>query len=99
MATQSDFTPDEWKRLLSSPLLASMAVTLADPSGLFGTMKEAAAGGMALLEAKNAPDANPLMKAIAAAIGTSEGRGGATDPARQKTVSASQRCHGAAARQ
>ena len=75
MATQSDFTPDEWKRVLASPLLASMAVTLADPSGLFGTIKEAAAGGMALLEAKSAPDANPLMKSIAAAIGTSEGRG------------------------
>jgi hypothetical protein len=75
MATQNDFTPDEWKRLLASPLLAGMAVTMADPSGLFGTIKEAAAGGMALAEAKTAPASNPLMKAISSAIGTSEGRG------------------------
>ena len=38
MATKANFTPDEWKAILSSPMLAGMAVTLAEPSGLWGTM-------------------------------------------------------------
>ena len=35
MTNKSNFTPDEWKLILSSPMLAGMAVTLADPSGLW----------------------------------------------------------------
>jgi hypothetical protein len=74
MATKSDFTPDEWKMILGSPLLAGMAVTLADPSGLFGMLKEGMASGRALLEARNAPGANGLVKDVVADIETSEGR-------------------------
>ena len=40
MATKSDFTADEWKTLLESPLLAGFAISAADPSGFFGTIKE-----------------------------------------------------------
>jgi hypothetical protein len=79
MATQNDFTPDEWKRVVAAPMLAGMAVTIADPSGLFGMLKEATASGRALLEAKNSADANALIKAIAASMETSEGRGLARD--------------------
>ena len=32
MATKANFTPDEWKAILGSPMLAGMAVTLAEPS-------------------------------------------------------------------
>ena len=74
MATKSDFTPDEWKMILGSPMLAGMAVTLADPSGLFGMLKEGMASGRALLEARNAPGANGLVKDLVADIETSEGR-------------------------
>ena len=74
MATKSDFTPDEWKMILGSPLLAGMAVTLADPSGLFGMLKEGMASGRALLEARNAPGANGLVKDLVADIETSDGR-------------------------
>ena len=33
MATKANFTPDEWKSLMQSPLLVGIAVSAADPSG------------------------------------------------------------------
>ena len=39
MATKTDFTKEEWTLLLESPMMAGMAVTAADPSGLWGLMK------------------------------------------------------------
>ena len=35
MATKSSFTPEEWAKLLSSPMIAGMAITAADPSGIW----------------------------------------------------------------
>ena len=61
MATKSNFTPDEWSRLLSSPMVAGMAITAADPSGVWGLLKEGMAGGWALLEARQNAQANPLV--------------------------------------
>ena len=58
MATKADFTADEWKVILSSPALAGMGVTLAEPSGIWGMMKEGMASGSALLEAKGDPGAS-----------------------------------------
>ena len=74
MAGKADFTPDEWKAVVASPMLAGMAVTLAEPSGLWGMMKESFASGQALLEAKNNADASELAKAIVADLETAEGR-------------------------
>jgi hypothetical protein len=51
MAQKTSFTADEWKAILASPMLAGMAVTLAEPSGLWGLMKEGMASGEALLDA------------------------------------------------
>ncbi len=79
MATKADFTSDEWKMILGSPMLAGLAVTLADPSGLWGMLKEGMASGNALLEAKNAPGANALVKQLAVDMETSEGRTMARD--------------------
>ena len=64
MATKANFTPDEWKAILGSPMLAGMAVTLAEPSGLWGTMKEGMASGYAVLEAKRDAGASELAKAL-----------------------------------
>jgi hypothetical protein len=75
MATKADFTPDEWKLLLQSPLLAGVAVSAAEPSGLFGMLKESMASARALVEAKADPNADALVKAVAAEFETSEGRG------------------------
>jgi hypothetical protein len=40
MTDKSNFTPDEWKTLLESVMMAGIAVTAADPSGLWGLLKE-----------------------------------------------------------
>jgi hypothetical protein len=74
MATKADFTPDEWKTLLQSPLLVGIAVSAADPSGLFGMLKESMASASALVRAKSDPNADELVKAIASDFETSEGR-------------------------
>jgi hypothetical protein len=79
MATKASFTPEEWRQLLQSPMLAGMAVTAADPSGLFGLVKEGLAASRALAEAKTAPAANELIKAVVADFETAEGRDAARD--------------------
>jgi len=37
MADKSNFTPDEWKLILESVTMAGIAVSAADPSGLWGS--------------------------------------------------------------
>jgi hypothetical protein len=39
MATKANFTSEEWGKLLASPMIAGMAVTAADPSGLWGSFE------------------------------------------------------------
>ena len=75
MATKADFTPDEWKLLLQSPLVAGVAISAADPSGLIGMMKESMASARALIQAKTDQNADALAKAVASEFETSEGRG------------------------
>ena len=79
MATKANFTPDEWKSLLQSPLLVGIAVSAADPSGLIGMLKESMASARALVQAKADPNADELVKAVAGDFETSEGRGLAQD--------------------
>ena len=74
MATKANFTAEEWARLLSSPMVAGMAITAADPSGVWGLIKEGMAGGWALLEARQNAQANPLVRAVAEDFATPEGR-------------------------
>jgi hypothetical protein len=79
MATKADFTPDEWKLLLQSPLIAGVAISAADPSGLIGMMRESMASARALIQAKTDPNADVLVKAVGSEFETSEGRGLAQD--------------------
>ena len=79
MIDRSSFTPEEWRLILSSPMLAGMAVSLADPSGLFGTLKEGFAGANALMSAKKDAASNAIARAIAADFDTPEGRSAARD--------------------
>ena len=74
MTDKSNFTPDEWKLLLESVMAASIAITAAEPSGLWGLLKESFAGGTELAKAKMDPSADALVKAIVNDFGTSEGR-------------------------
>src|SRR5271155_4123923 len=79
MATKADFTPDEWKLLLQSPLIAGVAISAADPSGLIGMMKESMASARALIQAKTDPTAAARGKAVGSEFETSAGRGLAQD--------------------
>src|SRR5258708_20581195 len=79
MATKADFSRDEWKLLLQSPLIAGVGISAADPSGLIGMMRESMASARALIQAKTDPNADALVKAVAGEFETSEGRGIAQD--------------------
>src|SRR6202034_250691 len=70
MATKADFTPDEWKLLLQSPLIAGVAISAADPSGLIGMMRESMASARALIQAKTDPNADALVKAVGSGVKT-----------------------------
>jgi hypothetical protein len=62
MPDKSTFTPDEWKLLLESVMMAGIAVSAAEPSGLWGLLKESFAEGSALMTAKMDPGADALLR-------------------------------------
>jgi hypothetical protein len=66
MANKNDFSPEEWTKVLESIIAAGIAVSAVAPSGLWGTLKEAAAGTPALAAAKRDPNSNELIKAAVA---------------------------------
>ena len=66
MADRNDFTPEEWTTVLESIIAAGLAVSATDPSGWWGTLKEAAASTPALIEAERDPKSNELIKAAIA---------------------------------
>jgi hypothetical protein len=74
MANKTNFTTEEWGRVLSSPMVAGIAITAADPSGVWSLLKEGMAGARALLDARQNAQASPLVKAIAEDFGTADGR-------------------------
>jgi hypothetical protein len=84
MADKSNFTADEWKLLLESVTMAGIAVSAADPSGLWGLLKESFASGTELAKAKMDSKANPLVKAVVADFETAEGRTTARDGLKEK---------------
>jgi hypothetical protein len=79
MTDKSSFTPEEWKLLLESVMMAGIAVTAAEPSGLWGLLKESFASGSALMTAKMDAASNPLIKAVVADFETAQGRSTARD--------------------
>lgn len=78
MVDKSAFTPEEWQLISTSPMLAALAVSLADPSGLFGTLKEGAVGAKALLDAGRSAEGSSLAKLLSQDFSTSEGRSAAS---------------------
>jgi hypothetical protein len=79
MASKAAFTPEEWNQVLGGVFMTGFAVTAADPSGLWGLLKETFASGRALMEAKSDAGASELSKAILLAMETSEGRSAAQE--------------------
>ena len=73
MADKASFTPDEWKVLLESVMAAGIAISAAEPSGLWGLLKESFAGGAKLAKSKTDPTANALIKAIVGDFNTTDG--------------------------
>src|SRR6516164_2314114 len=101
MPDKSNFTPDEWKLLLESVMMAGIAVSAAEPSGLWGLLKESFAESNALMTAKLDPRADALIKAVVADFETADGRSTARDGLKEKLTgskpseikpSASRRC-------
>ena len=84
MSDKSNFRPDEWKLLLESVMMASIAITAAEPHGLWGLLQESFAGGAELAKAKIDPGADALIKAVVADFGTAEGRSIARDGLKEK---------------
>jgi hypothetical protein len=84
MADKENFTPEEWTKILQSPMLAAMAVSAAEPSSLWGMLKEAVASSSALAAAKLDAGTNQLIKAVVSDYETSEGRAAVQDALRQR---------------
>ncbi len=76
MAEKTAFTPEEWNNLLAAPLIAALAVTAADPSGLWGLLRENFASARVLMETKHTTT-SALIKEIIADLETAEGRAAA----------------------
>jgi len=72
MAVKQDFTPEEWSELVSAPLLASVAVSAAEPSGLWGTVQEGYANASSIVGGRSHD--LPLVRDVVAALSTSDGR-------------------------
>ena len=79
MSGKTDFTPDEWKTLLESVMMAGIAVTAADPSGLWRTLRESMASARTVMSAAHDPSATGLVQALAAEFETAEGWSTARD--------------------
>ncbi|HMR33300.1 MAG TPA: hypothetical protein PKA13_08480 [Geminicoccaceae bacterium] len=74
MAGRSNFTDEEWSRVLQSVTLAGIAITAASPSGLWGLIKESFAAGSVLAHARTDAGTCALAKAVIDDLQTSEGR-------------------------
>jgi hypothetical protein len=83
MANKQNFKPDEWSKILQSTMLAGIAVTAAEPSGLWGALKEAFASSSALATAKSNASSSELIKAVVAEFETKEGRASIQEALRQ----------------
>jgi hypothetical protein len=61
-----------------------MAVSAADPSGLWGVLKEAFASSSALAVAKSSAGSNKLIKAVVADFETKDGRAAVQEALRKR---------------
>jgi hypothetical protein len=59
---------------MMSMILAGMAVSAADPNGLWGTIREASASRSAIAGSKSRSTSNELVKAVITELDTNEGR-------------------------
>jgi hypothetical protein len=65
MTSKTDFTQDEWDRLGRAPLVAGMAISVADPGGPIETLRESSAALRVLAEAARDGGFGDFVQAIA----------------------------------
>ena len=65
MTTKTDFTEEEWVRLGRAPIVAGMAISLADPGGPIETIKESSAAIRTVLDAAKGGGYGDLVQAVA----------------------------------
>jgi hypothetical protein len=68
MTTKADFTEEEWERLGRAPLVAGMAISIADPGGPIETLKETSAALRTVIEAAQTGQYGGLVQALAADV-------------------------------
>jgi hypothetical protein len=68
MTTKADFTQQEWERLERAPLVAGMAISLADPGGPIEAIKESSAAIKTVLEAAEGGGHGEFVQALAADV-------------------------------
>ena len=70
MTTKEDFTEEEWARLGRAPLVAGMAITLADPGGPIEALKETTAALKTVLDAAQTGKHGEFVQALASDVAT-----------------------------
>jgi hypothetical protein len=65
MTTKADFTEEEWAQLGRAPLVAGMAITLADPGGPIETLRESSAALQTVVEAAQSGGHGDFVQAVA----------------------------------
>jgi hypothetical protein len=65
MTTRTDFTDEEWARLGRAPLVAGMAISLADPGGPIEATKETMAALRTIVEAAKGGGRSELVNEVA----------------------------------
>jgi hypothetical protein len=73
MGFSEQFGAEDWARIVAAPMAAGLAVTAAEPGGLWGALRESFAVGGAFREAK-AGGTGGLIGEIVAAYESAEGR-------------------------
>lgn len=64
MTTKADFTEEEWATLVRSPMVAGMAITIADPGGPIEVVKETSA----VIKVVTAEQRDDLVREIASEV-------------------------------
>jgi hypothetical protein len=68
MSVRNRFTPEEWSTLLRTPLMATLVMVAASPSGPLGIAREMVAAGRVLAETRRNGAGNPIAEAVADAV-------------------------------
>src|SRR5262245_17131796 len=79
MSKKTDYSAEEWKVLLTGPLMAGLAVAAASPRGPIGVLRDMFAVGKMLAETKSQAQLpggphNELLQALVADLASADGR-------------------------